>query len=160
MKRVLLMRHAKSSWAQFDLTDHQRPLNDRGRRDTPRIARELVKRKLLPELIISSDSTRTRETYKLLSTELNMPVEFTRNLYLATADELFRTIQQANNQYDTIMILAHNPGITEVFEKLAKVYIDNVPTAGLGCIRFDVDRFDEITPHSGKLDYFVYPKML
>lgn len=160
MKNILLMRHAKSDW-ENQLSDHQRPLNKRGKRDAPRMAQEIMNQGLLPEFILSSDSQRTRDTLGLMNKSLvGSKIEYTSSLYLASANEIIACISQLDDQFDTVMILAHNPGMTDVFYELANARIDNVPTAGVGCIRFDVNKFSEIRNTTGELHYFVYPKML
>ncbi|NNJ56070.1 MAG: hypothetical protein HKP14_08055, partial [Bacteroidia bacterium] len=109
----------------------------------------------------SSDSQRTRDTLGLMKKILNKcEIEFTRALYLASANELLENIYTLDNRYKNVLILAHNPGITNVFYNLANVRIDNVPTAGVGCIRFDVEKYSEIRGVTGELEYFSYPKML
>lgn len=161
MKRVLLMRHAKSSWENYSLTDHERGLNERGRKDAPRIAEKIKEKGILPEAIYSSDAKRTQETFAGINDVLQIKnTFFIHNLYMASANEILNTIRNADNTYKTIIILAHNPGITNAFSYLADVSIDNVPTCGVGCLNFEVNSFDEIAPKTGELEYFVYPKML
>ena len=160
MKHIILMRHAKSDW-ENNLSDHQRPLNKRGKRDAPQMAQEIINRGFLPELVLSSDSQRTRETLELMQNSLgDCKTIFTSSLYLASEKEIIDSICQLDDTYSTVMILAHNPGITDVFYSLANARIDNVPTAGVGCIKFDVNKFAEIKDTTGELVYFVYPKML
>ncbi|MBR9860887.1 histidine phosphatase family protein [bacterium] len=161
MKEVIIMRHAKSSWDGNWSTDHERPLNERGKQDAPKIMEYIVKRDAVPEIVYSSDSQRTIETSQgLQSVAPNLLVNFTNDLYHATADEILLAIQSAENKYKRIMILAHNPGVTDVFFTLAKVNIDNVPTSGAGLLQFNVDRFSEIKEGSGELEWFIYPKGL
>jgi phosphohistidine phosphatase len=160
MKRVILMRHAKSSWANPSQSDHQRPLNARGREDVPNMARRLINKGIVPELLLVSDSSRTMETRELLMPFLPaVPTQYIPELYLASPLTIIKHLKNTDNLIDTVLVLAHNPGITDVFYALAKVRIDNVPTAGVGCITFDVDHFNEIGSHNAHLDYFIYPKM-
>lgn len=154
------MRHAKSSWDEMELSDHQRPLNKRGKRDAPIIATEIAKR-YAPQLILSSSSQRTRETYSYLEEALPQhQVEFSDSLYLASAIEILSKINEVSNEYTDILILAHNPGITEAFLHLANVRIDNVPTSGVGCILFNTVKFSEVKAGKGELEFFTYPKNL
>ena len=160
MKRVILMRHAKSDWSNAGQTDHQRTLNVRGRKDTPQIAQKIKDYGILPDLILVSDAQRTRETWQILSEILpSAPTRFTHDLYLASAQQIIKTIEEVDPLIDTVLILAHNPGITDVFYSLAGVQIDNVPTAGVGCIQLDTDTFKNILESTPKLEYFYYPKM-
>jgi phosphohistidine phosphatase len=154
------MRHAKSDWSNAGQTDHQRSLNARGRKDTPRIAQKIKDYGILPDLILVSDAERTRETWQILSEILpSIPTRFSHDLYLASAQQITKTIEEVDPLIDTVLILAHNPGITDVFYSLAGVRIDNVPTAGVGCIQFDTDNFKNVLKSSTELEYFYYPKM-
>jgi phosphohistidine phosphatase len=113
----------------------------------------------IPELIVSSDSQRTRDTATFLLNEFrNTSIDFTNELYHASPHQILNVIHQVPNNVETVMVLAHNPGITYAFDSLASVNIDNVPTSGVGAIRFDVNSFHEIQPNSGKLEFFIYPK--
>jgi len=160
MKRVILMRHAKSNWDNPTLTDHQRVLNPRGRRDAPQMADRIVNHGIIPELILVSDATRTQETWQLVSPALgNAQTKFDKELYLASSSTIISKLMKLDNLIDTVMLLAHNPGITEVFYDLAGVSIDNVPTAGVGCIQFNCDKFSELLDCKKELIYFDYPKL-
>ena len=155
------MRHAKSDWGNENLTDHKRPLNKRGKRDAPIMAEAMLKRGIIPELVLISDSTRTRETWDLISAYFpNIRTIFTNDLYLASASYISGLLQQLDPLIDNVMILGHNPGITEAFEILANTMIDNVPTAGIGCISVDSKKFDNVLDNENTLDYFIYPKMV
>ena len=153
------MRHAKSDWANRNNTDHQRPLNARGIRDAPVIGARIKEKGILPDLVLVSDAQRTRDTWKLIQPYLvTSKVQFLAELYLANSIELLKIIQQSEDKHQTIMILAHNPGITYAFYELAQITIDNVPTAGVGCIEFDCMSFSEIAESKSSLTYFTYPK--
>jgi len=155
------MRHAKSDWSNAGQTDHQRTLNARGRKDTPHIAQKIKDFGILPDLILVSDAERTRETWQILSEVLrSTPTRFSHDLYLASAKQIIQTIVAVDPLIDTVLIIAHNPGITDVFYSLAGVQIDNVPTAGAGCIHFDTDNFKNVLEVTSELEYFYYPKMI
>ncbi len=158
MKKVILMRHAKSSW-ETGLNDKERPLNSRGKKDAPCMGNKIAEKAIIPDLVISSTSARTKETLSLMPTQIQQNVQFIDDLYLASSDEIFETLRATDNIYNTVLILAHNPGISCAFYDLARVNIDNVPTSGVGCITFNVSSFSEIKKQSGFLDYFMYPKM-
>ncbi|MEY2924360.1 MAG: phosphohistidine phosphatase [Bacteroidota bacterium] len=152
------MRHAKSSWDSPLLDDHSRGLNSRGKNDAPLMAEQIKQKGILPEIVYSSDSIRTKETLKLVTSVLPIAkTQFISKLYLASESEIYDVIKQIDNQFDTALIIAHNPGITEAFYYLANVHIDNVPTSGVGCLTFDVNHFSEIRPRTGRLEYFIYP---
>jgi phosphohistidine phosphatase len=159
MKKIWLMRHAKSSWDHPQLSDHERPLNSRGRKDALFMATRIQNSGVRPQLVLSSDSRRTRETYEGLCSILgDLPVNFTPSLYHASAHKIHEVLKNAADNNECILVLAHNPGITNAFEILCKVRIDNVPTSGIGLIHFDAKKFNEIRTGSGDVQYFSYPK--
>lgn len=114
-KRILVTRHAKSSWKSEE-DDHARPLNKRGRRDAPRVAAHLVGLGWVPERVISSDSQRTRETLELMLEvfEPEPEVEFTRSFYLAGPSEVATELRNLPDSVETVMVLGHNNGWEDV----------------------------------------------
>ncbi|MGY8768866.1 MAG: SixA phosphatase family protein [Pirellulales bacterium] len=111
LKRLILMRHAKSSWKD-GLSDHERTLNKRGRKNAPLIANSLIQLGWQPELVLSSDANRTRETWQLMSDQFEQAPKtiFLNSLYLAGIRDIRNAIAQAGDQHSTIMLLGHNPG--------------------------------------------------
>ncbi len=159
MKHLLLMRHAKSDWENTQLTDHERPLNERGQRDALLMAQKIKAYGVLPDLMLVSDAQRTRETWLIINEHLGSPqTKFDKQFYMASPATIIRKLKMIDNLVDTVLLLAHNPGITEVFYDLANISIDNVPTAGVGCLRLHTDKFFEIEKCKKDLVYFSYPK--
>ena len=120
-RRLVVMRHAKSSWKEPFPSDHERPLKGRGRREALRVAQELSELGWIPERVISSDSARTRETWACMSDGLPEPlppVEFTRVLYHAGLNDLKTQLCQVDSETATVLVLGHNPGWEEVVERL------------------------------------------
>jgi phosphohistidine phosphatase len=153
------MRHAKSDWSDRELTDHQRILNARGNRDAPLMAKRIKEFGVLPDLMLVSDATRTRETWQHIAEPLGtIQTKFDRDLYMASPRTIIEKLKEVDNLIDTVLLMAHNPGITEVFHILANIDIDNVPTAGVGCIQLYTDKFSEIENCKKDLVYFTYPK--
>ncbi len=111
-RRLILMRHAKSSWTSDAPTDHARPLSSRGRRDAARIAQVLEERGWAPEAVWSSDSERTRETWEVMEEALRDPpeAEFTHTLYCASLDEIWQEAHDWPPGIETMLVLGHNPG--------------------------------------------------
>ena len=111
-RRLIIMRHAKSSWNTDSPTDHARPLNGRGRNDAPRIAQRLMELGWMPELVVSSDSQRTTETWVRMEAIFGeeIAVEFTREFYGAGADEIAESSLEWPDSVSTVMVLGHNPG--------------------------------------------------
>jgi len=120
-KRLVLMRHAKSSWKSDAPTDHARPLNGRGRRDSPKVGAELARRGWVPDRVLSSDSARTRETFARMREALGVDddARFTRALYHAGVDAVREALAALDDGVETALILGHNPGWEEVLEWLS-----------------------------------------
>jgi len=111
VKTLYLLRHAKSSWDDPDLRDHDRPLNDRGRGAAPKMGKHMAEQGWLPQLVMSSTSQRTRETWDLLSPELDGApdeVEFSEELYHAHAGTLLTLIEGLDDGWDSAMLIGHN----------------------------------------------------
>jgi phosphohistidine phosphatase len=121
-KRLVMMRHAKSDWDADAKSDHERPLNHRGRREAPQVAQTLRKEGLSPDLVISSDATRTRETWERMEDELDgARVVFDASLYLAGIDAVRASLERhgpAVADARVVMMLGHNPGWEETVHAL------------------------------------------
>lgn len=119
-RRLIIMRHAKSSWSSEARTDHDRPLNDRGRREAPRVAQQLVDLDWVPDFILSSDARRTRETLDGMQAiwPEDKAVEFLRTLYLAGYAGLTAAAGLIPPQASVVMVLGHNPGLEETIHLL------------------------------------------
>lgn len=143
MKTLLLMRHAKSSWANEGQPDHQRPLNARGQRDAPRMGRWIQQSGYLPQVLLSSDSTRTRETAALLLPELSPAprFEFLETLYHADVSILVRVAQETDSEVNSLMLLAHNPGMEELISSLRGRH-EALPTSGLAIFELEILGWD------------------
>jgi phosphohistidine phosphatase len=120
VRYLTVMRHAKSAWSAGFTNDHARPLNARGRRDAPRIAAELVQRQWEPELVLGSDSARTRETWARMADQLPEAAAcFTPELYHAGVDPVRRLLQALPSNRTRVLLLGHNPGFEDVVDWLA-----------------------------------------
>ena len=125
-KELLIMRHAKSSWDDDSMSDHERPLNKRGLRDAPRMARFLIGQNLVPDLIVSSDANRAKSTAALMAEHLNMAeliVEFTEDFYLAPPDIYVEFAQRLADQFNRPMFVGHNPGMEHLVNSLSTLAI-------------------------------------
>jgi phosphohistidine phosphatase len=162
MKTLYLVRHAKSSWDDKSLDDFDRPLNKRGKKDAPFMGRKL--RKLWdaePELIISSPAKRARKTAKIMAEEIRYPkkkIQWEDALYEATETTLLKVIHEQHDDIKSLMILGHNPSLTAFYNLMSDEVIDNIPTSGVVCVEFPAENWAAITPNSGKLVFFDYPK--
>ncbi|QDU86433.1 2,3-bisphosphoglycerate-dependent phosphoglycerate mutase [Planctomycetes bacterium Pla163] len=119
--RLVLMRHAKSSWAEPGQTDHARPLNERGRRDAPRVASRLVELGWTPDAVWSSDAARTRETFDLMLGAFDPApqVTFDRDLYLGDLGSIRGAAVQWQSTWRTVLVLGHNPGLEDAAGELS-----------------------------------------
>lgn len=124
-RRLVIMRHAKSSWETDAPSDHARPLNKRGRRDAPRIAKRLAELGWQPQLVVSSDSRRTKETYELLGSSLGdtLPVRFLPSLYQGGVAELVSALEDVPDDVPCVLALGHNPGWEQVVEWLCGQHV-------------------------------------
>lgn len=144
MKTLLLMRHAKSSWDNSRLTDYERPLNERGRRDAPRMGRLLRHEGLPPDLIITSSAKRAATTAELVALELSLDsdIRYTEMLYLADPDTYIRLARQLGDDIETLLMVGHNPGIQELVEQLTDQE-EEMSTAALVYIRAPIRKWSE-----------------
>jgi phosphohistidine phosphatase len=163
MKTLLIVRHAKSSWKDPRLADHQRPLNKRGKKAAPEMARRLRKRELRPDAIVSSDARRALDTAAAMATGLGLPdqtIRPTPGLYHAGPEEILSTIHNFKDNWQQVMLVGHNPGFTELANAFYPHRIDNVPTAGVVELRFDVRSWREIDRDNLDFYDFDFPKNL
>jgi phosphohistidine phosphatase len=161
MKTLILVRHAKSSWDNTALSDFDRPLNDRGERDAPRMAKRFKERELTPGLLLSSPANRALTTAKIVATGINYPagnIQTDRAIYHADEEELLSIVQRLPDSIDVIMLFGHNPGFTDFANSLTNSRIDNIPTCGMVSCVFDVDSWKQIRWGKGKVDFFDFPK--
>ena len=161
MKNLILLRHSKSSWKDPTLSDFDRPLNKRGVKDAPRLA-EIVRKKNIPlDLILTSSAKRTSETTKTFIKILDYKSEifFLDDLYLASSRSILSKIKLVDEVYKNILVVCHNPGITDLANFLGTTTIDNIPTTGVVGFSFD-DIWKNLGNESCKLLFFEYPKKL
>lgn len=121
-RRLIVMRHAKSSWQSGAESDHERPLNERGRRAAPLVAREMARRGWLPEVVISSDARRTAETWRLMAEALGdaaPAARFSPELYGGGLAEIRALAATVAAGVETLLVLGHNPGFEAAVEQLA-----------------------------------------
>ncbi len=162
MKTLLLMRHAKSSWKDDSLEDFERPLKKRGRKDAQKMAKVMKKNDLIPDLILSSSSIRTKETVETIVDELDYQkkIVYLDNLYMAEPQDFINELQTISNNYENVMIVAHNPGL-EAYLQIIDGEIEAVPTSGLGYLVLVLDDWKDISLDTmGDLIGFWTPKTL
>lgn len=162
MKTLLVLRHAKSSWNEPALDDHERPLNKRGRRDAPRMGELLRESGLMPDVVISSDAVRARLTAEAMAEAAHYTGEILldQQLYLAGPDDILSLLRRVRQNAETVMIVGHNPGLEELVEQLTGEWHD-LPTAALAQIVLPIDRWRDLTSSiRGTLEGHWRPKEL
>jgi phosphohistidine phosphatase len=162
MKTLLLLRHAKSSWDDPELDDHDRPLNARGRRDAPRIGRLVRDEEIAPDIVLCSTAERARETAEAVAeaTGYSGEVRFLRALYLAGPREIVAALKGLEPDVETAMVVGHNPGLEELVQSLTG-QSEHLPTAALARIALPIARFGDLVPSGrGKLVRIWRPKDL
>ena len=142
MKKLYLVRHAKSDWTYEGLPDIDRPLNERGYRDAHAMSKLMHKKQHLPDAIVSSSAIRAINTALIFARNLQFQenkLMINESLYESTAENFITQISGIHNQYKSLYIFAHNPTITEVAGILTNTPIEHLPTCGIVCIEFKSD---------------------
>lgn len=164
MKTLTLIRHAKSEWGDPGLRDHDRPLNDRGQRDAPRIGRALSERSLAPQTIIASTALRAQMTSHLIAAELDYPegnIISEARIYDAGIASLMEVIADIDDSLDRAILIGHNPGFHELANTLLPGDpIMNMPTCAVVHMTLKIDLWALAEPGSATLLDHLYPKML
>jgi len=162
MKTLLVLRHAKSSWSNDYLADHERPLNDRGKQDAPRMGRLLQAEDLTPDWIISSSAERALSTAELvaLNCAYDNEIAVTRRFYHADPDDYLEVLSGVDDAYERVMIVGHNPGMEALVEDLTGEEV-RMATAALAYLRLDIDNWRDLRPDTpAKLQELWLPKEL
>ena len=158
-KELFLVRHAKSSWDDPTISDHDRPLNERGYRNAPEMGRRLSDRGVSPDALISSTALRARTTARIIADSLGWPEErvvLGRALYHASATELQEYIGGLNDAHTSVMLFGHNPGMTSLVSHLFGLALDNLPTCGVVHLQFSAESWAEASrsmPREATLDF-------
>jgi len=137
---LILMRHAKSDWSNTSLADHDRPLNDRGRRDAPRMAQWLAEIDQIPDRILCSSAVRTRQTVTGLTDLWNAcpAIHYSHELYHAQPQEIIDNIRLEGGDARRLLIVAHNPGLTRLASDLSGLFVE-MPTAAIAIFSVGID---------------------
>ena len=164
-KRLVILRHAKSSWNQPGLSDHERPLNGRGRRAATRMGRYLRAEGITVDLVLCSSATRTRETLDRLDLAPGPNVRLEDGLYGATAAAWIERLHAVADDVGAVLIIGHNPGLQDLVDELLAEVSDRdqvaaFPTAALADLRLPILRWDALGPGIAQLDAFVVPRDL
>lgn len=161
MKKIYLIRHAKSSWKEPILSDFKRGLNARGKRDILDMANRLKSANIMPDLVISSPAKRAKKTAQKISQIIGYDeknINFQDSLYEGGFDTYLHVINSIDNKYSSVFLFAHNMSITDTAERLGDIMITNMPTCSIVCLEFNSDDFAKIKPKSGRVVFFDFPK--
>ena len=160
MKTLYILRHAKSSWKFEELSDHDRPLNKRGRNDAPLIGQEMALNNAKPQLIISSSAVRALSTATLVAKELDYDADdiaVDEEIYGASPEDLLEVVREAPAEVDSLMIVGHNESISEFANMLSPKHIPRLPTAGVVGLQFDCESWYDIKKDKAVLLFFDTP---
>jgi len=158
-KELFLFRHAKSRWDDPTISDHDRPLNERGYRNAPEMGRRLSDRGVSPDVLISSTALRACTTAEIMAGSINFPkdqIVFDRTLYHASATELQEYIGGLDDSHFSVMLFGHNPGMTSLVSHLYGLALDNLPTCGVVYLKFSAESWADASrsmPSGATIDF-------
>lgn len=161
VKTLILIRHAKSDWSTASLSDFDRPLNERGKKDAPEMAKRLVSKKIRIDAFVSSPARRAKKTAAIFAKEYKRTKEeiiLIEELYIAAADTFYDVISKTDDKFDSIAVFSHNPGITDFANNLTNARIDNIPTCGIFVVAINAKNWTDIKEAEKTFLFFDYPK--
>lgn len=161
MKTLYLLRHAKSSWSFDELSDQERPLNDRGRDDAPRMGQALARRHIAPDLLVSSPAVRALSTAALVAKELDYPhdkIEVEAGIYGTDVDGLLAVIRALPDAAESVLLVGHNPTITDTVNALSPSDISEMPTAAVVCLKFSTEQWAAVSKANAEFYFYDYPR--
>ena len=161
MKTLILIRHAKSSWDSAGMSDSERPLNDRGKKDAPEMARRLRKWGLKIDAMVSSHAERAFRTARFFAKEYDMKkddIVVEKALYGALSSHFEEVVAGLKDKYNTVALFSHNPGITDYVNTLTNIRTDNIPTCGVFAVQADVESWKDFAKAEKSFLFYDYPK--
>lgn len=161
MKTVFVVRHAKSSWGDLTLPDFDRPLNDRGQRNAPEMATRLLKKGISIDAFVTSTAKRAMQTATHFIRAYDRPEKeliLREELYHAPANAYLDVIRSLDDDFKSIAIFGHNPGITTFVNQLTSTTIDEMPTCGIFAVKADIKEWKDFPPSGNKFLFFDSPK--
>lgn len=160
-KQLLIVRHGKSDWNNLNLSDFDRPINQRGKKNAPEMAKRLVKKNIIPQQLVSSPALRAITTANYFAEELGMnkpSIIREPTIYEASSQTLLGIINKLDNKSDLTALFGHNPGLTDLIPDLCDTGLFNIPTCGMVLIKFPIDDWSMVSNGTGDLVFFDYPK--
>jgi phosphohistidine phosphatase len=161
MKTLFIIRHAKSAWDEPGLSDFERPLNERGKKDGPEMAERLKIKDLEIDHFVSSPARRARRTARFFAEAYDVKkdkIELVERLYMAGMTDFEDTVSSLDDKHASVAIFSHNPGITEYANSLTGVRTDNMPTCSIFAVQADVETWKDFGSAEKKFLFFDYPK--
>ena len=161
MKQLVIVRHAKSSWDFINMDDKDRPLNDRGNKDAPMMAKRLLKKKVDIDLFVSSTATRAYTTASYFADVYDVKAKHIiqeDNLYEAPAGAFYRVVTKLPDNAACVALFSHNPGITDFANSLTTTQIDDMPTCGIFAVKADIKSWSDFERAEKEFWFFDYPK--
>ncbi len=158
---LFLVRHAKSSWDHPGLPDFERPLNDRGHRDAPRMARFLQEMGLKPDLFVSSPAKRALSTAQYFAQIFGIPekgILRDEDIYEASVSNILSVVRRLPESARMVFLFGHNPSLTDVANRFSEDYISNIPTCGVVQLASDADRWAALDPSNTRVVNSFFPK--
>jgi phosphohistidine phosphatase len=160
MKTLLLMRHAKSSWKEPNLQDHERPLNKRGLKDAPMMAELLCEKELIPQKILSSSAKRAESTAEILAKACHFTNDITylNAFYMAEPETYLNKLREMPDELERVMIIGHNPGLEGLLQILSG-QVESLPTAAIAHLVLPINRWQDLNENiEGNLVEFWCPR--
>lgn len=161
MKTLIVVRHAKSSWANIGERDFDRTLNERGKEDAPQMAEKLVKTNIKVDAFVSSSAKRARKTAKVFVEaygKTKHDIILSDDLYNAPSTTFYETIAALKDDYEAVAVFAHNPGITDFVNTLCDTNIDEMPTCAMFAVQTPINAWKEFKEAEKEFLFFTYPK--
>lgn len=163
MKTVYIVRHAKSSWDNYDVSDHERTLMPIGIKKTEKVIGFFKRENISVDLIVSSSAVRAIETASIIADAIDYKTDLivkNKALYHAYVDDIYAELFSIDNSVNSVMIVAHNPTLTDFVNEFVKPQIMNLPTTGVVSVSFDTDSWEKVVNANFKVNFVVFPRML
>jgi phosphohistidine phosphatase len=161
MKKLFLIRHAKSSWDDSGLRDIERPLNGRGRKDAPVMADWLAEQHSPPVALVSSPAVRARSTAGFFAKAYQLDdreVLIVNDLYEASAHDILQVVHGLEESWHNVLLFGHNPGLTDLVNEFADTYVLNLPTCGIAELHSGAKTWSNLSPANSRLVDIYCPK--
>ena len=163
MKTLTLIRHAKSSWKEPDLSDEDRPLSKKGKRDAPAIGELLAQLGMLPDLFLVSPAKRTQATASAIARQLHLDERrrvLEPAIYEADWQDLLKLVCRLGSKVDDLWLCGHNPGLLDLINQLTETHLDNLPSGSVARLRFSISNWEDVSSNKGRLMLLLTPKGL